>query len=592
MKTKLVAGLKKQANTLLATLALCLIFGMSTLGYLSLVRQQNAMSVRSQNWNLAMTMVEAGIEEGLEHLNSNHDNLQIDPWVSLGDANGSVYLPTRSFNGGSYRVFIYLTNNIDHPVVLATATVNVSAFASANPFSFLASASVDGSTMTVQRAVLVKAYRNNPFGKAAIGTRGTINMNGNNVVVDSFDSEDPSKSTNGLYSSALRDSQGNVLSDADIANAVSVGNANIYGKVSVGPNGTVSVGQNGAVGDMAWQQGHTGIQPGWSDQTANFVFPETTFPFTSGFYPSGGNIVVPTGTNSSSRATNSTTYPSPPPSSVVGTNSSTVFLPSWTNNPPPGYRTNYNATTSVTLPNPLPPPVITTNKASTTTATYPAAGTYVGSITTNWYGGHNKIQGYTYLAIQSYSYTNITYSYTAITYSWTVFSTNTVFTTNTFDHILYGGDYYYSGSYGGKTYVAAPSRLVVNGSVDISGSGSLTLAKGATIQIWTSGPNIGLGTGNAVVNPDGLAQDLIIYGTTNVTSISLSGNGQFTGMLIAPSANFSLSGGGNNTTDFIGMMLVNSVTLNGHFNVHYDEALSRLGASGRYLISSWDEINP
>src|SRR5205814_493484 len=107
-----------------------------------------------------------------------------------------------------------------------------------------------------------------------------INMNGNNVVVDSYDSGDPSKSTNGLYSAAYRDSQGNVLSDASVSNAVSVGQANIYGHVSVGPNGTISVGNNGAVGDMNWQAHNHGAEPGWTDNSADFIFPDTSLPYT------------------------------------------------------------------------------------------------------------------------------------------------------------------------------------------------------------------------------------------------------------------------------------------------------------------------
>jgi hypothetical protein len=31
--------------------------------------------------------------------------------------------------------------------------------------------------------------------------------------------------------------------------------------------------------------------------------------------------------------------------------------------------------------------------------------------------------------------------------------------------------------------------------------------------------------------------------------------------------------------------------MNGHFNFHYDEALSRMPGNGRFLITSWNEIN-
>jgi len=43
-----------------------------------------------------------------------------------------------------------------------------------------------------------------------------------------------------------------------------------------------------------------------------------------------------------------------------------------------------------------------------------------------------------------------------------------------------------------------------------------------------------------------------------------------------------MNGGGNAYEDFIGALMVNSVTMNGHFKFHYDEALSRIGGTGRF----------
>ncbi len=79
-------------------------------------------------------------------------------------------------------------------------------------------------------------------------------------------------------------------------------------------------------------------------------------------------------------------------------------------------------------------------------------------------------------------------------------------------------------------------------------------------------------------------------GTPPSTSVSLSGNAQFTGVIVAPNALLGMSGGGNNTMDFSGAVMARSIKLQGKFNFHYDEALGRLGGTGRYLVSSWDEI--
>ena len=69
-------------------------------------------------------------------------------------------------------------------------------------------------------------------------------------------------------------------------------------------------------------------------------------------------------------------------------------------------------------------------------------------------------------------------------------------------------------------------------------------------------------------------------------------NAAFVGVVVAPNADVQLNGSGDPThpTDFIGCLMANTVTMNGHFNFHYDEALGGNPAFGRFLITSWNEI--
>ena len=39
-----------------------------------------------------------------------------------------------------------------------------------------------------------------------------------------------------------------------------------------------------------------------------------------------------------------------------------------------------------------------------------------------------------------------------------------------------------------------------------------------------------------------------------------------------------------------GAMVVNNITLNGHFNLHYDEALGRIQSGQNITITSWKEL--
>jgi hypothetical protein len=58
---------------------------------------------------------------------------------------------------------------------------------------------------------------------------GTIDLTNQNIVVDSYDSHDPNKSTNGLYDAAKQQQNGDIATDGNIIEA---GNAHIYGDVA------------------------------------------------------------------------------------------------------------------------------------------------------------------------------------------------------------------------------------------------------------------------------------------------------------------------------------------------------------------------
>lgn len=69
----------------------------------------------------------------------------------------------------------------------------------------------------------------------------------------------------------------------------------------------------------------------------------------------------------------------------------------------------------------------------------------------------------------------------------------------------------------------------------------------------------------------------------------MSGNSAFNGVIYAPEAFIKLSGGGNDGVDFSGAILGKQISLNGHYNFHYDEATRRLGSRG-IVAASWDEL--
>ena len=99
------------------------------------------------------------------------------------------------------------------------------------------------------------------FDQAIMGV-GLVDMTNQNIVVDSYDSTDPTKSTNGLYDVAKRQQNGDVATDGSVIDA---GNAHIYGDVATN-SGTVTGAANitGTERDDFYQEPIPVGAPTWS----------------------------------------------------------------------------------------------------------------------------------------------------------------------------------------------------------------------------------------------------------------------------------------------------------------------------------------
>ena len=617
MKIKLSQKLKQMASALLVVMVLGGILCLFVMSYLSLVEQQNKLSVRSQAWNTAIAVTEAGIEEGLEALNSSTTPLASDGW----SANGAVYERANTLPGGnSYTVSLDLTIPTV-PVIISRAYINLSALAAAPSLTMFAAVGLDSSgSTTVSRAVRVTCSKNPiTLFTAAMVSKHAIDLKGNGVAADSFDSSNPAKSTNGKYdASKYTGDFGDVATVDSII--VGVQNANIYGKLHTGPTGGYSMGPQGGVGTHVWQAANGGgMEPGYFLQNANFTFPDTTLPDTSSGYlpPPSGDVVITTYPVTSNTTTKAT-LPSPLPAGMITTNFVSfttvsncpcpnpvppymIIITNWvynsTNQPTPvpaGMQTTTTPHTSPSRPSPIPAG-IQTNTSLTSSHSSPAPGTYVGTVQYShpWYS-YYLITGYSW---NTYTYTYPTYSYkypTAFTYTYYLYQMDPVVVTNHYNNILEANGRYVSTALTGNSIVMGPNvKLVLpNG---LSGAENLffdytdNINPGLTIYAGGTSASI---SGNQYINPSGFAGSLIVYCAPTVTSFTLNGNGQFTGVLVAPNADLAMHGGGNSDQDFCGSLMVNAVSLNGHFKFHWDEALGRMNSANnaRYLVKSWDEI--
>ena len=164
-------------------------------------------------------------------------------------------------------------------------------------------------------------------------------------------------------------------------------------------------------------------------------------------------------------------------------------------------------------------------------------------------------------------------------------------------NLLTGGtlgttNYFRLNDLSGKITVTGNAVVYVpaGGSVNFTGSkDGITLSPSATLTMYVGAASVTI-AGNGIVNP-GSALNFQYYGLPTNTSISVSGNGDFSGAIDAPSAALTMNGFGNNGS-FIGSCIVNSVTMNGGVQFHYDEALAKLGPIRGYIVTSWNEVNP
>lgn len=130
---------------------------------------------------------------------------------------------------------------------------------------------------------------------AAIMVKEGVNLNGNNVLVDSYNSSDPSRSTNGQYDPTKAGDAGDVICSAGITNVGPINSVKIFGRLYIAGS-SVALGPNGAVGTHAWQSNYTGFEPGYLVQNTNFPLTNISLPNTAGFFgptiPPGTNVVL------------------------------------------------------------------------------------------------------------------------------------------------------------------------------------------------------------------------------------------------------------------------------------------------------------
>ena len=259
---------RTQGSALVIALVLCGIVGILLGSFYLLSSHHYRMIKRAEAWNRAIPVLEAGIEEAMSQLTANPEQRDREGWKAA----GGWYTKTRQLSDDSYYTVSISTNS--PPLVLSKGFVK-------SPLE---------TDKYISRTVRVTTTNRALFTYGII-TKENIDMKGNNLTVNSWDSTDPDYSKNGRYDNKKTKAGGDVATRSGLVDSFNVGNAKIHGRVATGPGGTIAIGSQGVVGSSQWHEdGKKGIEPGWSSDDMNFDFPEITGVPTGGLTPLGTKI--------------------------------------------------------------------------------------------------------------------------------------------------------------------------------------------------------------------------------------------------------------------------------------------------------------
>ena len=201
------------------TLFFCLAIGLVLASILKLVSARYTTTVRSTDWNEAIPVLEAGVEEAMTHL---HDDFvaSANGWTPDTLGGVPVYTKQRTFSDGSYFKVSIANFSTSAPIIYSQGYVR-------SPLK---------ANQYIGRMVRVGTTNPPTVFTKALATTGTISMVGH-PVVGGFDSR------LGAYDAVTNsNATGNIATDSTASPAISLGGATINGSATTGPGGTISGG--------------------------------------------------------------------------------------------------------------------------------------------------------------------------------------------------------------------------------------------------------------------------------------------------------------------------------------------------------------
>src|ERR1043165_5467583 len=129
MNTRIGRPQVNQGSALAVTLMTCGVMAILMGSYLYMVQEQRQSVARSQSWNQAMVVAEAGVEEALAQMNSGITDGNFAPpptltwWKNAGGGYYTNVTSPKQFNDSYFSVSIYAPAGTTNPVITSTSYV-------------------------------------------------------------------------------------------------------------------------------------------------------------------------------------------------------------------------------------------------------------------------------------------------------------------------------------------------------------------------------------------------------------------------------------------------------------------------------------
>jgi len=274
----------RNGHTLLAAAIAAGILSILVGSYLGWITNEYLLSQRSHSWTQALYLAEAGVEVGVAELshvyrkNPNQAFHTANGWSTTTNGFSKVinnFIDATGRNIGNIDITVEAVGS-EYPSVTATGT-----------------AWSRGASTSIVRRVRTRLRRNQslPYG---LIVKNKLELSSNNKInVDSFDSSDPSKSTNGLYDPLKRTAQ---VAIASASGDIELKNVDVYGTAQTAPGKTVefnssssSIGTTFVTADRSTSEVDAELK-GWITHDAAMTLSDVVLPAEFASAPNLGDI--------------------------------------------------------------------------------------------------------------------------------------------------------------------------------------------------------------------------------------------------------------------------------------------------------------